>query len=198
MSQYVKTSNQEMIWNIFRKIPEVTQYTESEQSSLFTNAISHFYHKLNPNMNLSRDQLQDINKQTLIFLLDQVQKTPIMEQKPQQQQQQQQHYETADQKIQRIFAEKQKMYDNMTAKPVVPKPSELFQEPVMDDDGAIDNMDERLSRMLEERSKDVQEYGQEEYNTQPEYHKNKPSNELLQNLIERVERIEKMLSARMP
>lgn len=141
MAQYAKTSNQEMIWNTFRKISEVAQFTESEQNIMFSNAISHFYHQINPNMTLSRDQLQDINKQTLSYLLEQVTTTPR---------------ETADQKIQRIFSEKQKMYENMTAKPVLPKPSELFQEPEMEDDGTIQNIDERLSRMLEERNKDYE------------------------------------------
>jgi hypothetical protein len=47
MSQYVKANNREMIWNIFRKIPEASQFTEEEQKSLVTSAISHFYHKIN-------------------------------------------------------------------------------------------------------------------------------------------------------
>ena len=174
MTQYIETTNQDLLWNIFQKIPEVSQLQPEIQQGIFRNAISHFYQQMNPNVTLRTDHLKELNKQTITFLLDKVRPRVVQEgikqqqQQPQhQQQQQQQHqqqqqqqvYETTEEKTQRIFAEKQKQYERMTAKPELPKPSDLFQEPTTEeDDGAIMNMDERISQYQEQRSSEVPAY----------------------------------------
>ena len=64
--------------------------------------------------------------------------------------------ETEYEKTNRIFEEKQKQYDQMTAKPNVPKPSELFQESSpLNDDGVITNMDELIEQYQTQRQLDV-------------------------------------------
>ena len=162
MTQYIETTNQDLLWNIFQKIPEVSQLQPEIQQGIFRNAISHFYQQMNPNVTLRTDHLKELNKQTITFLLDKVRPRVMQEgikQPLQPQPQQQQVYETTEEKTQRIFAEKQKQYERMTAKPELPKPSDLFQEPTTEeDDGAIMNMDERISQYQEQRSSEVPAY----------------------------------------
>lgn len=158
MTQYIETTNQDLLWNIFQKIPEVSQLQPEIQQGIFRNAISHFYQQMNPNVILRTDHLKELNKQTITFLLDKV-RPRVVQEGIKQQQQQQQVYETTEEKTQRIFAEKQKQYERMTAKPELPKPSDLFQEPTTEeDDGAITNMDERISQYQEQRSSEVPAY----------------------------------------
>ena len=162
MSQYIATTNQDMLWNMFQKIPEVSQYSMVQRQDTFRNSISYFYQQMNPQAGLSREQLQELNKQTLSYLLDQVRPRvplPVPQQQPQQQQQQQQQMvESPEEKTQRIFEEKQKQYDDLTRKPELPKPSDLFQEPTTDNDGAIQNMDELISQYQEQRSQEIPAY----------------------------------------
>ena len=161
MSQYIATTNQDMLWNMFQKIPEVSQYSMAQRQDTFRNSISYFYQQMNPQAGLSREQLQELNKQTLSYLLDQVRPRvplPVQQQPQQQQQQQQQMVESPEEKTQRIFEEKQKQYDDLTRKPELPKPSDLFQEPTTDNDGAIQNMDELISQYQEQRSQEIPAY----------------------------------------
>jgi hypothetical protein len=158
MAQYIDTTNQDLLWNIFQKIPEVSQIPLDVQQGIFRNAISHFYQQMNPNVTLRTEHLKELNRQTITFLLDKVKVRPRVQQQ-QQQQQQSQVFETTEEKTQRIFSEKQKQYERMTAKPELPKPSDLFQEPTTEeDDGAILNMDERISQYQEQRSSEVPAY----------------------------------------
>lgn len=159
MAQYITKTNQDLLWSIFQKIPEVLQIPLDVQQGIFRNAISHFYQQMNPNVTLRTEHLKELNKQTITFLLEKVR--PRTLQPPQQPQpiQQPQVFETTEEKTQRIFAEKQKQYERMTAKPELPKPADLFQEPTTEeDDGAILNMDERISRYQEQRSIEVPPY----------------------------------------
>ena len=153
MSQYINKANQDLLWNTFQKIPEVQRNFPSDvQENIFRNAISHFYQQMNPNVTLRVGQLKDLNKQTVTFLIDKVR--PIRQgQGPSQP-----IFETTEEKTQRIFSEKQKMYEQMTSKPNLPKPSELFQEAATDDDGAIMDMDARISQYQEQRNQEVPAY----------------------------------------
>jgi hypothetical protein len=132
MAQYIATTNQDLLWNIFQKIPEVYQIPPDVQQGIFRNAISHFYQQMNPNVTLRTEHLKELNKQTITFLLEKVrprQPLPLQQPSPIQQPSLQQSiqpkqvpqvYETPEEKTQRIFAEKQKQYERMTAKPELP------------------------------------------------------------------------------
>ena len=163
MSQYISKSNQDLLWNTFQKIPEVQRNFQPDlQQNIFRNAISHFYQQMNPNVTLRVDQLKELNKQTVTYLIDKV-RPPSQGQGHQQSQGQNQKqvpqvFETTEEKTNRIFSEKQKMYDQMTSKPELPKPSELFQEVATDDDGAILDMDARISQYQEQRNQEVPAY----------------------------------------
>ena len=154
MSQYISKSNQDLLWNTFQKIPEVQRDFQLDlQQNIFRNAISHFYQQMNPNVTLRVDQLKELNKQTITYLIDKV-RPPLVGQS----QRQPPIFETTEEKTQRIFSEKQKMYDQMTSKPDLPKPSELFQEAATDEDGAILDMDARISQYQEQRNLEVPVY----------------------------------------
>ena len=153
MSQYINRTNQDLLWNIFQKIPEVQRnFAPEAQQNIFRNAISHFYQQMNPNVTLKVDQLKELNKQTVTYLIDKVRPTR------QGQIPSQPIFETTEEKTQRIFSEKQKIYEQMTSKPNLPKPSELFQEAATEDDGAIMDMDARISQYQEQRNQEVPAY----------------------------------------
>ena len=194
MASYISTSNQDMLWNMFQRIPETQMFRPDHQQLVFRNTISHFYSSMSPQMSLNNIQLQEFNKQTLSHLLDEVRPRQTSENQlpipshqmpsapmnalmpPQQMQQQIQQQiqpqiqqqmqqppsppqiiETPEEKTQRIFQEKQRAYDMMTAKPDLPKPSDLFQEPNTDD-GVIQNMDELISQYQNARDEGIPKY----------------------------------------
>lgn len=194
MASYISTSNQDMLWNMFQRIPETQMFRPDHQQLVFRNTISHFYSSMSPQMSLNNIQLQEFNKQTLSHLLDEVRPRQTSENQlpipshqmpsapmnalmpPQQMQQQMQQQiqpptqqqmqqppsppqiiETPEEKTQRIFQEKQRAYDMMTAKPDLPKPSDLFQEPNTDD-GVIQNMDELISQYQNARDEGIPKY----------------------------------------
>ena len=66
------------------------------------------------------------------------------------------HYETPEERMQRIYEEKQKQYT--IEKPKLPKPSELFQEPTSEDDGVLQNMDQLIQEYQQQRQQEVPEY----------------------------------------
>lgn len=206
MSQYIATTNQDMLWNMFQKIPEVAQFSISKKQDIFRNSISYFYQQMNPTAHLSREQLQELNKQTISYLLDQVRpRVPLPQQTYTQQQPPPvpQMVETPEEKTQRIFEEKQKQYDDLTRKPDLPKPSDLFQEPTTDDDGAIQNMDELISQYQEQRSSEIPAYepipvpnAPADTNTNTNTNATQMTNtqsQLLQTILETVQRLEKRM-----
>lgn len=181
MASYISTSNQDMLWNMFQRIPETQMFRQDQQQMIFRNTISHFYSSMSPQMSLNNIQLQEFNKQTLSHLLDEVRprqttenqlpipshqmpSAPINALMPPVPQKQihsppspPQVLETPEEKTQRIFQEKQRAYDMMTAKPDLPKPSDLFQEPNTDD-GVIQNMDELISQYQNARDEGIPKY----------------------------------------
>lgn len=146
MAQYIENTNQEILWKTFHKIPRVSELDYSQKEIVFKNAISTVYHNLNPNVHVNKEQLQELNRQTMKVLLDHVlqNNNPV--------------YETPEEITQRNFESKQKQYDKMTEKIVVPKPSELFQEPDNFEEGTISNLDERLEQLKQRRERDLPKF----------------------------------------
>lgn len=153
MSQYLHPDNQEMLWNVFQKMSIAQSIPERQKEIIFKQAIGSLYE---PNQIYSKTGLQEINKKTILTLkqycLNQKQEEP---EKPQPQHQPQpQVFESPQEKMARQFQEKQKEYEELTAKPNLPKPSELFQDHT--DDGVITNMDELLKQYQEQRDMDLE------------------------------------------
>ena len=140
MSQYIDNANQEILWKTFHKIPNVSNLEYGHKEQLFKNAISHIYHSTT-GTNISKDQLQDLNRQTMKLLLDNV--SPVKNEDM--------HISKED-VTQRNFENKQKQYDRMTEKPDMPKPAGLFQDM---EEGAISNMNERIEAYQKQREIDM-------------------------------------------
>ena len=146
MAQYIDNANQEILWKTFHKIPRVSELDYSQKEFVFKNAISTVYHTINPSIRLNKEQLQDLNKQTMTLLLEHALQNNNSV------------YESPEEITQRNFENKQKQYDKMTEKIVVPKPSELFQEPNHNEEGAILNMDERIEEFQKQRERDLPKF----------------------------------------
>jgi hypothetical protein len=154
MAQFIDNVNQEILWKTFHKIPSVSELDYSQKEIVFKNAISSVYHEINPNLHVNKEQLQELNRKTMKVLLDHVlQNTPLQNKTPQNT-----FYESQEEITQRNFESKQKQYDKMTEKLVVPKPSELFQEPNHFEEGVITNMDERIEQFQKQRDRDLPKF----------------------------------------
>ena len=179
MAQFIDPLNQERLWKAFHRIPGVSTLTAREQENLFKSCIGDIYDQHNGAFRkeaLSRDELQRWNKRTVDLFLTHLRapKAPYSPvgapsapyshepgptrapSAPYASEPTLNLVETEYEKTNRIFEEKQKQYDQMTAKPNVPKPSELFQESSpLNDDGVITNMDELIEQYQTQRQLDV-------------------------------------------
>lgn len=179
MAQFIDPLNQERLWKAFHRIPGVSTLTAREQENLFKSCIGDIYDQHNGAFRkeaLSRDELQGWNKRTVDLFLTHLRapkapyspvgapKAPYAHDQgpigapsaPYASEPSLNLVETEYEKTNRIFEEKQKQYDQMTTKPNVPKPSELFQESSpLNDDGVITNMDELIEQYQTQRQLDV-------------------------------------------
>ena len=179
MAQFIESTNQDVLWNTFQKIPRVSHFSKHVQEEMFRSGISHFYSQQNPHSKLRNDQLRQLNKEMRTYLINQVQHYNKEEEQP---------IETTEEKTQRIFTEKQKMCEQITSKPDLPKSSDLFREPIQDEDGVIQNMDELIVQYQEQRKQEVPAYDPIPVNIIP----SSPL-EMLKKLEARIEAIEKMM-----
>lgn len=144
MSQYIDNANQEILWKTFHKIPNVNNLEYGRKEQLFKHAISQIYHSCSTSTNINKDQLQELNRQTMKILLDNV--SPVKHEDM---------YKSKEETTQQSFENKQKQYDRMTEKPDMPKPAGLFQEPNLMEEGAISNMNERIEAYQKQREIDM-------------------------------------------
>tara|TARA_B100001059_G_C17803083_1_gene567422 strand:+ start:1021 stop:1809 length:789 start_codon:yes stop_codon:yes gene_type:complete len=63
--------------------------------------------------------------------------------------------ETSEERMKRIFEEKQKQFQSFYEKPKLPDPKSMFEESVQDDDGVIQNVDELIEQYQQERNRDI-------------------------------------------
>lgn len=165
-------ANQDMLWKTFEKIPQLTKININNRFTIFKNTLQECY-QIYGNKQCSKTDLQKINRSILMKLFDivknEVNNTKVenvLESSPLSLSNQ---IESEEEKTTRLFNEKSVIYNNMTEKPKVPKPSELFQE--QQEDGAITNMDELIKNYQAQRSLDVPVYnpsssdGKEKYDS---------------------------------
>lgn len=179
MAEFIDNANQEILWKSFHKIPRVSVLDYGQREHLFKNAISTVYHYIDPNLHVNKAQLQELNRQTMKLLFEHVfQNNDSM-------------YESPEEVTKRNFESKQKQYDKMTEKIVVPKPSELFQDPSQVEEGAITNMDERIEEFQKQRERDLPKFDVPSSSSVPimEEIKKDP----LQSIIESIRNLERRL-----
>jgi hypothetical protein len=171
---FIHPENQELLWNIISKT-QLSNNTNREH--WFRNCIQHFYDKIqNENLVINdKVSLENINKNVLSYMINNVYQS---------QQLQLQHQSNLpiitpsinnysgsymnmnmgigkeeeklfkQEQFNNAFGERQKQYENMFAKPVIPEIN--FTEKL--DDGPISNMEELIQLHLKDRENEIQKY----------------------------------------
>jgi hypothetical protein len=182
--QYIHSKNQELLWSTYIRIPIVQQISNDQQTSIFRKSVETVYSTISQSNStyLSTTELQQLNRKTMQTLLSntkelitppsstnpspiQYSQNPInpsegyfpQPQQPQQPQQPESSYvvETSEERMKRIFEEKQKQFQSFYEKPTLPDPKSMFEEPVQDEDGVIQNVDELIEQYQQERNRDI-------------------------------------------
>jgi len=178
MSLYIHKENQELLWNIINKNPQIQQYfyeyPPNVKDKWFKQIISSFYEQ-NQNIIFSQEQLLDINKNTILYMINDVKRNIQYneEQKKQKmfkdqriQQENMQTYQNTDylkpysvtENKQDKFSEQFQQYQNNYNSMFDKKPPENidFREKI--NDPQISNMDELIQQHLKERDEELKKY----------------------------------------
>lgn len=132
MSNFITYENQTLLWNTITNVPLFNKIPHQDKANWFKNIIGNI-HEQNENRYLSYQQLHDLNKYTISYMINilkQINEMPIQT---------------------NTFEEKQKEYDNMKTKQAPPEPN--FKEHV--EDTAIENMDELIKQHQQQRQMDL-------------------------------------------
>lgn len=132
MSNFITYENQTLLWNTITNVPLFNKIPHQDKANWFKNIIGSI-HEQNENRYLSYQELHDLNKYTISYMINilkQINEMPIQT---------------------NTFEEKQKEYDNMKTKQAPPEPN--FKEHV--EDTAIENMDELIKQHQQQRQMDL-------------------------------------------
>lgn len=132
MSNFITYENQTLLWNTITNVPLFNKIPHQDKANWFKNIIGGI-HQQNENRYLSYQELQDLNKYAISYMINilkQINEMPIQT---------------------NTFEEKQKEYDNMKTKQAPPEPN--FKEHV--EDTAIENMDELIKQHQQQRQMDL-------------------------------------------
>jgi hypothetical protein len=164
---FIHPENQELLWNIISKT-QLSNNTNREH--WFRNCIQHFYDKIqNENLVINdKVSLENINKNVLSYMINNVYQSqsnlPIITPSIN-------NYSGSymnmnmgigkeeeklikQERLNNAFGERQKQYENLFAKPVIPEIN--FTEKL--DDGPISNMEELVQLHLKDRENEIQKY----------------------------------------
>ena len=169
MSALIHPENQKIIWNIINNNSYVNKFfevnTNVSKDKWFRSIIEQFYTQ-NEGRNLSIEELNNLNKNVLSFMVKSINSTPAQQPTPK-------SYDTLNQntyspQIQtppyipnnitehnnRQFEEKKQEYEQMYSKPVPPEVN--FKE--KEKDTTIENMGELINKHINEREKQLNEF----------------------------------------
>ena len=180
MSALIHPENQKIIWNIINSNIYVNDFfqthTNVSKDKWFRSIIEKFYMQ-NEGRNLSIEELNNLNKDVLTFMVKSIHSIPPQQSQPPPQQPQPQPpspsaYDNLNQNVyspqiqtppyipnniaeqnNRQFEEKKQEYEQMYAKPVPPEVD--FRE--KEKDTIIENMDELINKHLSEREEQLKE-----------------------------------------
>ena len=145
MSSYINASNQEMLWRTIKKNALFDQaLTQEQQPIWFREIIGNFYSE-NANKNPSKNELLELNKSTLRFMIHNLKERIVRE--PVLNEPINDRLEPQSISYQRNFDSLQNDYNNMLKRNIPKEPN--FKEPL--DDEKIHNMDELLQQQLKDR-----------------------------------------------
>lgn len=176
-SLYIQQNNQNLLWKIINNTPQMIQFfhysSPGEKEKWFQNVIRHVYNSHSSNANIS---LRDLNKITIDFMLEMLQKARIRSVETPSQQQPLRLVETQSlpqqplrsveppslqtkpkqvqtDAIENQFAIRRQEYENMTKK-TVPVPS--FTENVKDE--AISDIGSVVNEYMKQREQDMKQF----------------------------------------
>ena len=116
-SQYIDAANQEMLWNLFHKIPKVASLEYNIRQSIFQESLGEMYEQITPNVfHFSRDELKEWNKKTISTFVRRIQgyvdtSSTVVPSVPSPTYSDGHYvYETIEEKTNKQFEEKQKQY----------------------------------------------------------------------------------------
>jgi len=164
MAAFIKKDNQELLWNTINKSELFIKHLQLgslyNPTEWFKNIIQKFYYE-NKKPNLSYSELKELNRNVLLYMLNELRNIHIQPMSPPK-------IETFQEKASNLplYNEKkqdsysyqlelrQREYDMMNEKSQPPKPE--FVENMKDE--AISNMDELIKKHLEDRERELKVY----------------------------------------
>jgi len=167
-SLYIQQNNQNLLWKIINNTPQMIQFfhnsSSGEKEKWFQNVIRHVYNSHSSNSNIS---LRDLNKITIDFMLEMLQKAQIRsveipsQQQPPLRSVEQPQLQTKPKQVQtdaieNQFAIRRQEYENMTKK-TVPVPT--FSENVKDE--AISDIGSVVNEYMKQREQDMKLFAAE-------------------------------------
>ena len=203
MSALVHPENQKIIWNIVNSNIYVNDFfqkhTHVSKEQWFRSIIEKFYMQ-NEGKNLSMDELNNLNKDVLTFMVKSIHSIPVQTTPPESPQisqqpidpytnQQQTNYSPQIQtppyvannmgeQNNKEFEEKRLEYERMHAKPV-PEPVDFKEK---ETDTIIENMDELINKHMTEREQQLKELAPPQIVTNVQPAVSMPSNDTSNNI----------------
>jgi len=202
MASYVHPDNQQLLWNVLQKTPLVQQffsnYDVAFKEKWFKSVIQMFYEK-NKHMPMDIQMLNQLNRETLSYMLSSIQDRA----QPESQSQPQYNITTAavptqpeiisrenthnarQEILNSQLAQRQKEYDSMMQRPTQ---SEIdFREKELD--AAIPNMEELVQHHIKQREEELRQYQPPVLAQAPEKHPLVIENPAFQNIQFEVEEL---------
>jgi len=166
MSIYIHERNQRVLWNTIKSLPMFTRSIPDEEQAIWFKEIIGYIYQQNKDRALSNYDLQQLNKDTISFMISQLQlkqnntqnkntlNGPINNVKPNPflEPATTDRIENKSNTYSRQFLTRQKEYEDMTRKPEPPTP--VFQEHI--EDTVIENMEELVNKHLKQRELDIE------------------------------------------
>ena len=140
MSLYIHPENQTLLWNTIRKNPKF-QELSINKDEWFSTIIKAFYEKIQYLPPLTNQDLLQINRQTISYMMEQI--NALLVDRPK---------FAESKKVVNEFTTRQQEYES-ALKPKLP-PIADFSEKISDD--AIQNMDELLQQQIRQREYDTE------------------------------------------
>jgi hypothetical protein len=140
MSLYIHPENQTLLWNTLQKNPKFQNLAINKQE-WFSNIIKAFYEKIQYLPSLTTQDLLQINRQTISYMMEEI--NALLVDRPK---------FAESKKVVSDFNMRQQEYES-ALKPKLP-PIADFSEKISDD--AIQNMDELIQQQIRQRDYDVE------------------------------------------
>jgi hypothetical protein len=141
MSLYIHPENQTLLWNTLQKNPKFQNLTINK-GEWFSSIIRTFYEKIQYLPPLTTQDLMQINRQTISYMMEEI--NALLVDRPK---------FAESKKVVSDFTTRQQEYES-TLKPKLP-PIADFSEKISDD--VIQNMDELLQHQIRQRDYDVEQ-----------------------------------------